>query len=296
MKHKIIENNEITVLIVLYKETYELISKTLDTLKSYKKIIIDNGNDLELKKKIESSHKIQSYILNKINCGFSAGYNQAIKICKTEFCLILGPDCIIKDQSILKLQEAYKKYDNCFMVAPTSYNEKNELTYTGGPLPENSAKDKILDISGDTCVQSVLGACMFVKTIDIKNIQMFDENFFLYYSDDELCRRINKINKSIIQVYNSKCLHTHGILKIHNNYLKIFIREYNLTYDALYYHYKVNNNKYFEEKTKKVKSYLFKFLLKLFSLKIKDTIKIFSVLLGYYKFIYKFKWRGGRVV
>ena len=182
------------------------------------------------------------------------------------------------------------------MVAPTSYNEKNELTYTGGPLPENSAKDKILDISGDTCVQSVLGACMFVKTIDIINIKMFDENFFLYYSDDELCRRINKINKSIIQVYNSKCLHTHGILKIHNNYLKIFIREYNLTYDALYYHYKVNNNKYFEEKTKKVKSYLFKFLLKLFSLKIKDTIKIFSVLLGYYKFIYKFKWRGGRVV
>ena len=54
MKHKIIENNEITVLIVLYKETYELISKTLNTLKSYKKIIIDNGNDLELKKKLKA--------------------------------------------------------------------------------------------------------------------------------------------------------------------------------------------------------------------------------------------------
>ena len=54
MKHKIIENNEITVLIVLYKETYELISKTLNTLKSYQKIIIDNGNDLELKKKLKA--------------------------------------------------------------------------------------------------------------------------------------------------------------------------------------------------------------------------------------------------
>ena len=54
MKHKIIENNEITVLIVLYKETYELISKTLDTLIIIQKIIIiDNANDLELKKKIE---------------------------------------------------------------------------------------------------------------------------------------------------------------------------------------------------------------------------------------------------
>ena len=54
MKHKIIENNEITVLIVLYKETYKLISKTLNTLKSYQKIIIDNGNDLELKKKLKA--------------------------------------------------------------------------------------------------------------------------------------------------------------------------------------------------------------------------------------------------
>ena len=296
MKQRIIENNEITVLIVIYKETYELISKTLDTLKSYQKIIIDNGHDLELKKKIESSHKIENYILNKINCGFSAGYNQAIKMCKTEFCLILGPDCVIKNQSIIKLHEAYKKYDNCFMVAPTSYNEKNELTYTGGLLPENSPKDKVLDISGDTCVQSVLGACMFVKTVDIKNIKMFDENLFLYYSDDDLCRRIKKIDKSIIQVYEAKCLHTHGILKVSNRYLKIFIREYNLTYDALYYYYKDNNDEYFDKNTKKIKLYLYKFFLKIFFLRIKDAVKIFSRLFAYCKFFFKFKWRGGRAV
>ena len=245
MKQRIIENNEITVLIVIYKETYELISKTLDTLKSYQKIIIDNGNDLELKKKIESSHKIQNYILNKINCGFSAGYNQAIKMCKTEFCLILGPDCIIKDQSILKLQEAHKKYDNCFMVAPTSFNEKNELTYAGGALPEDLPKDEVLNLSGDTCVQNTLGSCMFTKTRDIKEIKMFDENFFLYYSDDDLCRKIRKINKSIIQIYDAKCLHSHGFLVIKNKYLKIFIREYNLTYDALYYYHKIDDTRYF---------------------------------------------------
>ena len=53
MNKEISTNNEITVLIVLYKETYDLISKTLETLKLYKKIIIDNGCDEGLKKKLK---------------------------------------------------------------------------------------------------------------------------------------------------------------------------------------------------------------------------------------------------
>jgi N-acetylglucosaminyl-diphospho-decaprenol L-rhamnosyltransferase len=296
MKKIILENNEITILIVLYKETYGLISKTLETLKSFKKIIIDNGCDQGLKKKIESSYEIESYILNKANIGFSAGYNQAIKLCKTEFCLILGPDCIIEKKAIVKLYEAYVRYDKCFMVAPTSYNEDNELTYTGGPLPENSQKDKVLNLSGDTCVQSVLGACMLIKTNDIKEIEMFDENFFLYYSDDDLCRKIRKINKSIIQIYNAKCNHTHGLLVETNKYLKTFIREYNLTHDALYYYHKVDDTKYLNIVKKKTKNYLYKFILKLLSLQLEESVKIFSRLFAYYKFKLRFKRRDGRAV
>ncbi len=293
MNKEISTNNEITVLIVLYKETYDLISKTLETLKLYKKIIIDNGCDEGLKKKIEASYKIESYILNEINLGFSAGYNQAIKLCKTEFCLILGPDCIIEKEAIIKLHEAYLKYDNCFMVAPTSYNKSDELTYTGGPLPENSNKDIILNLSGDTCVESVLGACMFVKMTDIKKIGMFDENFFLYYSDDDLCRKIGKINKSIIQIYAAKSKHTHGLLVETNKYLKVFIREYNLMHDALYYYEKVNDQKYLNLIKKKIRSYLYKLILKLLFFQLDEAIKSFSRLFAYYKFRLRFKRRDG---
>lgn len=288
-----LENNKITVLIVLYKETYELISKTLDTLTSFKIIIVDNGCDLKLKKKIENLYEIESYILNKNNLGFSKGYNQAIKICKTKFCLILGPDCIIQKESIIKLHKAYLHYDNCFMVTPTSFNEKNELTYAGGALPEDLPKDEVLNLSGDTCVQNTLGSCMFTKTRDIKEIKMFDENFFLYYSDDDLCRKIRKINKSIIQIYDAKCLHSHGFLVIKNKYLKIFIREYNLTYDALYYYHKIDDTRYFNIIKKKTKTYLYKFFIKLLFFQLSETVKIFSRLFAYYKFNLKFRRRGG---
>ena len=296
MDDKILKNSEITVLIVLYKESYALVSKTLEQLKSYRIIIVDNGNDIELEQKIKKLFKIDIYILNKINSGFSAGYNQAIRFCKTKFSLILGPDCIIENNSIVKLLEAYKKYDNCFMVAPTSYDEKGFLTYTGGPLPEKGSKDIILNLEGDVCVDSVLGACMFVQTLDLKKIEMFDELFFLYFSDDDLCRRIKKTNRSIIQVYDAKCIHAHGKLKISNKFLRIYTREYNLVYDALYYYHKINEEHFYLKVKKKINSYVFKFFLKILLFRIKDSIYLLSKICAYYSFFYRFKRRGGREV
>ena len=117
---------DITIVIVLYKETFELLSKTLIPINSFKKIIIDNDGNFELKKKVESQFSINQYILNKKNNGFSAGYNQAIKLSKTKFTLVLGPDCIIEEQDILKLIQKISENNNCFIVSPTSYDENNK--------------------------------------------------------------------------------------------------------------------------------------------------------------------------
>ena len=43
--------SSVTVVIVLYKESFDLVNKTLQTLKNYKIVIIDNANNNELKKK-----------------------------------------------------------------------------------------------------------------------------------------------------------------------------------------------------------------------------------------------------
>ena len=93
-------HKNITIVIVLYQEPFELLSKTLNTINSFKKIIIDNNGNIELKKKIKSQFSVDQYILNKKNNGFSAGYNQGISLSNTEFTLVLGPDCIIKEQDI----------------------------------------------------------------------------------------------------------------------------------------------------------------------------------------------------
>ena len=280
---------DITIVIVLYKETFELLSKTLTPINSFKKIIIDNDGNFELKKKVESQFSINRYILNKKNNGFSAGYNQAIKLSKTKFTLVLGPDCIIEEQDILKLIQKISKNNNCFIVSPTSYDENNNLTYAGGLLPENGEKNIILDIEGDTCVENTLGACMLFRTNDlIENNLFFDESFFLYFSDDDLCRRIKKINKFIIQVHDSKCIHQHGIIKVKNKYIKKFIREYNYTFDKYYYFFKINNHiNLINTYKRRIPLFVLRFFLKVLTLNILAAVGLAAKFYAYQRFKFK---------
>ena len=184
--------NNITIIIVLYREDYKLLYKTLDKIRDFKKIIIDNSNNVELKNKVEANFKIEKYILNEKNIGFSSGYNQGVKLCETDFLLILNPDCIITNESIIKLYEKLMFNEDCFLTTSTSYNENNQLTYSGGLLPENGEKDLPIKLEGDICVENALGACMLLKKKDFIEIGLFDEIFFIFFSDDNLCREIKK--------------------------------------------------------------------------------------------------------
>ena len=77
--------DDITVVIVMYQETKEIIFKTLEKIKDFKIIIVDNNNDKILKQKIMSQFQIENYLLNKKNKGFSFAANQAIKLSKTTY-------------------------------------------------------------------------------------------------------------------------------------------------------------------------------------------------------------------
>jgi len=291
-------DNLVTIVIVIYKEPFDLIKKTLEKIVNFNKIIIDNSGNEIMEKKIKAEFSIDTYIINKKNNGFSAGYNQGIKMCNSELTMVLGPDCVILERYINLLKEKLRIYKNALIVSPTAYDEEKNLTYAGGPLFEFDEKQTILNISGDTCVNSTLGACMLFRTKDIINYNLyFDENFFLYFSDYDLCRRIRKLNKSIIQVFDAKCTHKHGNLKINNTYLKIFIREYNFFFDQLYYFYKDNiHHNLISTFEKKLPKLFFRILIKIILFKFKDATKNFSRILAYYKFKRRFLRRDGRAV
>lgn len=279
--------NEITILIVMYEESYDIISKNLENIKNFKKIIIDNANNKILKTRIKNQFLIDEYILNDKNLGYSKAYNQAITLSKTQFSLILNPDCIICEEDILKLYKAFSIYNNCFIAVPTSYDENFNFTYCGGPLPEKDLTKEIAHkLSGDICIETAISACWLVENKNFINIGLFDETFFLYFADDDFCNRVKKNKKSVIQVYDSKCFHTHGISKVRSVYKRIFLKEYNYVFDSLYYFHKHSKTQlYLDYYKNKIPKLFFKLFTKFFFFQPKDFVKIISKILAYYKFL-----------
>ena len=277
--------NEITIIIVLYEEKTNLVFRCLENIKNFKIIIVDNAGNISLKNKIEEKFKIYKYILNKKNYGYTKAANQAIKQCNTEYVLMFQADGLISNKDISILLESHKKYENCFIVSPTYYDEDSKLSYSSGYLPEKNSKKDILNLEGDICVEAVLGSIILFKKKDIIELGLFDENFFLYYLDFELCRRIINRKKSIIQIFDTKAQHVHGQLKVKNLLKKIFIRNYHFTFDELYYFFKINkHSEIFNKLKKKLPNYIIKSIINLLTLRLSQSMYYFAKIKAFYNF------------
>ena len=277
--------NELTIIIVLYEEKANLVFQCLENIKNFKIIIVDNAGNVFLKSEIEKKFKIYKYILNKKNYGYAKAANQAIKQCDTEYILMFQADGLISNKDIFILLESHKKYKNCFITSPTYYDKESKLSYNSGYLPEKSSKKDILNLEGDVCVETVLGSIILFKKKDIIEIGLYDEIFFLYYLDFELCRRIISKKKSIIQIFDAKVQHAHGQIKVRNPLKKIFIKNFNFTFDELYYFFKIKKHyDIFFKLKKKIPNYLIKFLVNLILFKLSKSTYYFSKILAFFKF------------
>ena len=278
--------NDISIIILLYEENWNTLLKCLDSVKNFKIIIVDNSGNKKRKKIIEKKFTIYKYILNKKNLGFGAGNNIGIKNCDTKYSLILSSDCIISEDAIFTLQNKLEEYENCFLTTPTFYDQNGLLAQNASSYPHINSIKEPLNLNGDICCQSVLGAAMFCRTSEFKKIGMFDENFFIFYEDDDLCRRIDFQKKSKIQVFNAKAIHQHGQGKSVQNLLKrTFLITLNMTFSELYYFYKIDNYKEkLDNLKKKIPSYVFKIIISFFKLRFIKFTYYLSKILAFLKF------------
>ena len=194
-------------------------------------------------------------------------------------------DGLISKKDISILLKSHKKYKNCFIASPTYYDKESKLSYSSGYLPENNSNKDVLNLEGDVCVEAVLGSIILFKKKDILELGLFDENFFLYYLDFELCRRITKSKKLIIQIFDAKVQHEHGKIKVKNTLKKTFIRNYNFTFDELYYFFKINKHtEIFNNLKKKLPNYIIKSIINIFLLRPTQSVYYFSKVAAFYKF------------
>ena len=170
-------------------------------------LIVDNSNDKNFKKNIENTYKNVRCIISPENLGMGPGNNLGLKNIKTDFAFILNPDIILEKGAIDEIINASKNLDSFGIIAPIS-NQKN--------YPNYKLDEKKISFNNEIDpfkVRSVDGFAMLLnlkKLNQLKNFEdnnYFDENFFLYLENDDLCKRVIDNNENIYVVPQSKINH-----------------------------------------------------------------------------------------
>ncbi len=200
-----ITRQNLSVIIVSYKSEY-VIENCINSIDNEIEIIvIDNSDDDVLKKKIESKYKNVKYFLSKKNLGMGAANNLGIKKINRDFAFILNPDVTLESNSINEIFIASKEIGNFGIIAPLS----NKDQYPNYILKRGHNFDPVKPFK----VKSVDGYAMILnlkKLKKIDNFNFFDENFFLYLENEDLCKRLIEINEDIYVIPKSKIDHLGG--------------------------------------------------------------------------------------
>ena len=200
-----ITRQNLSVIIVSYKSDH-VIENCINSIDSEIEIVvIDNSNNDQFKKKIETKYKNVKCILSKENLGMGAGNNLGIKNVDNDFALILNPDVSLEKNSLNEMFIASKGIDNFGIIAPIS----NENEYPNYILK----KSHNFDPDKPFQVKSVDGYAMLLNLKRLKkidNFNFFDENFFLYLENEDLCKRLIEVNENIYIFPKSKIYHLGG--------------------------------------------------------------------------------------
>ena len=118
----------------------------------------------------------------------------------------------------------------------------------------------------------------------MEDLNFLDENFFIFFEDDDLCKKAKNKVMSVIQTFDAKAKHLHGQSKVKNILKRTFLRNYHFTYDQLYYYHKIGQGEKYSVLKKKIKNYFIKMFINFLILNLSKSIYYFSIIKAFYDF------------
>mgnify|MGYP005989144619 CR=1 FL=1 len=217
----------ITASIVLFNENLETLKKTVDSfLKTpitKKLYLIDNSTNNELEAHFKEA-EIEYIFVGKNIC-FRKSHNLILNQINSKFHLILNPDVEFIPDVIPNLITEIKKNIDVSFITPKVIYPNKEIQYVCRKHPTffdlinrklKISKNQILkneyrnkDLSKPFYPEFIHGCFMLFKTADFKNLKGFDERYFLYMEDADICRKIDDSGKKKRYYPNIEIIHQH---------------------------------------------------------------------------------------
>jgi GT2 family glycosyltransferase len=187
---------DITFIIVSF-QSEKVIDKCIDSLNSVSKIlVIENSNNHLIKQNLEKKYSnLKVKIVGK-NLGYSKANNLGLEMVKTKYAFILNPDASLAKNALKEIEFAISFLKNDFTLLGPKFFEMSRSSSLG------SDKENIVDK-----VDYIKGFAIFINMKKINFKPIFDENFFLFLEEIDLCKRVNESDGKIYIVNKSYVYH-----------------------------------------------------------------------------------------
>ena len=195
-------NKKITVIILTYKTNLQTLKNCLNSIdKNINILVIENSKKFKNEKSLITKYKNLKIFCTGSNLGYAKGNNFGLKKITTKYALILNPDTICQKNFFKNINETIKNVKE-FHVIGCQYSEKF-LNNQAGFFNNNSS----IRFSNLTKVDWVKGFSLLVNIKKFKSKKIFDENYFLFFEEIDLCKSIKKKFGNIYFSKNLKIKH-----------------------------------------------------------------------------------------
>lgn len=236
--------------------------------------ILDNASTDDSFEKAKKKFKDTLFIKSDENLGFSKGQNIILRKIETEYILILNPDCEILEGTIkymLKFMEENEDIGATSCLVEKEDGSIDWASHRGFPTPMASFKyyflkdDSLYHLRDKNMtktheVDAIVGAFFLTRKSVLEKVGLFDEKFFMYGEDIDLCFRIKEKGFKVMYVPEVKILHHKGVssgLKKHTQHVTTATSQSRLkAFNAFYEAMKIFYKKHYEKKYPKIINWL----------------------------------------
>lgn len=200
--------------------------------------VLDNasGDDLSLLEEKSKQNQHLKIHYSQKNLGFGGGHNYLATTCDSEYILLLNPDVkFIQEKTITQLYEFIIKNPKYAVVGPKLVNDKlkpQPFDHLPKPLI-NSPLYPFLWINKNKAgeVGVISGAVFLINKEKFDQVEGFDENFFMYIEDIDLCLRLDEAGEKIYYLSTVKVMHesklTPSKVDMNMDSLEYYIKKHN---------------------------------------------------------------------
>ena len=220
---------DLSIIIVCYRG-WERLTKCLVALDYFtginittEVIVVDNRSDDETIIKIEEEFPKFRFIYNQVNGGYANGCNLGSKSAKGEFLLFLNPDTVASESEVEKLLGIAQQNTSFGVVSCRQVNENGKESIASGQFPNllnltgfqralfGSRKPEAGSRKPEIILPDwISGSVVLMRKEIFQKIHGFDEDFWMYYEDVDLCRRVRNIPLEVAFCENITIEHNHG--------------------------------------------------------------------------------------